>query len=81
MAYIPLFFGEHVNAINYLLSFVSLLSILIIILGLIGYYWNLYKTNKEKQQKFKEIVFCGIIVFITTMISYNIVITPTVHYI
>ncbi len=67
--------------INYLLSLVSLLSILTIVLGLIGYYRNLHKINKEKQQRFKEMVFCGIIVFIITLIFYSMVKVPTSYYV
>ncbi|MCK5466600.1 hypothetical protein KAI56_03865 [Candidatus Parcubacteria bacterium] len=68
------FFRKHIDTINYLLGLVSLLSILTIIFGSVGYVWNLHKTNKEKQQKFKEMVFCGIIVLITTIISYSMTI-------
>ncbi len=75
------FFGEHIYTINYLLGFVSLLSILTIIFGSVGYYWNIHKISKRKQQKFKEIVFCGIIIFITVMISYGMVIVPRVNYV
>ena len=75
------FFGKHIDIINYLISLVSLLSILTIIFGSIGYVWNLHKINKEKQRQFKKIVFCGIIVLITAMISYSMVIILTVYYV
>lgn len=75
------FFGKHIYIMNYILDFISLSSILIIIFGSVGYYWNLHKKNKEKQQKFKEIVFCGMIVFIAAMISFGIIIVPTGYYV
>ena len=75
------FFRWHIHAINYLLGFVSLLSILTIIFGSVGYYWNMHKINKRKQQKFKKIVFCGIIIFITVIISYGMVIVSRVNYV
>ncbi len=74
------FFGRHIQIINYILSFVSLLSILIIIFGSVGYIWSNYKVNKEKGKKFKEIIFCGIIIFITAIISYSMVMALTIKY-
>ena len=69
------------NSINWILGLVSILSTLMIVFGSIGYFWNVYKTNLKKKKKFKEMVFCGIIIFIIAMITYAMVIVPSVNYI
>jgi len=79
------FFGDYfpiflTNNINHLLGIFSLIAVFIIVSGLSGYTWSMYKNNKEKANKFKEMVFCGIIVFIIAMINYAMVMVPSVHY-
>ena len=76
--YVPNILSENaqhflVSVTKWLLSLVSSLSILMIIFGLIGYICNVHKINEKKQRKFKEMIFCGIIIIIITLLTYSMV--------
>ncbi len=66
------------NVINLFLGMATILSAILIIFGSIGYAWTNYIINKEKEKKFKEAVYYGIIIFIATVIIYGIFMPPIV---
>lgn len=66
------------NVTNFFLGGVLIMSVFMIIFGLVGYIWNVFKVNKDKEQKFKKMLICGVIIFVTIIITYGMLMPPIV---